>query len=69
MFGNKLMTALVTLKTMADQQSASGSSLKVVLLVVQCMKQYTEQSWLLYPKSTSTMEAGTTQSPKPFLAR
>ena len=43
-FGNKLITALVTLKTMADQQSAWGSSLKVVLVVVQCMRQYTENS-------------------------
>ena len=33
-FGNKLMAALVTLKTMADQQSAWASSLKVVLVVV-----------------------------------
>ena len=40
------MTALVTvtLKTMADQPSASGSSLKVILVVVQSMRQYTESS-------------------------
>ena len=38
------MTALVTLKTMADQQSARGSSLKVVLVVEQCMRQYIENS-------------------------
>ena len=44
MFGNKLVTALATLKTMADQQSARGSSLTVVLVVVQCMRQYTENS-------------------------
>ena len=34
MFGNKLMTALVTLKTMVDQQSAWGSSLKGIFVVV-----------------------------------
>ena len=38
MFGNKLMTALFTLNTMADQQSAWGSSLNVVLVDVQHMK-------------------------------
>ena len=32
------MTALVTLKTMADQQSAWGSLLKVVLVLGQCMR-------------------------------
>ena len=37
-FGNKLMTALITLKTMADQQSAWGSSLKLMVMVVQCMR-------------------------------
>ena len=42
---DKLMTAaLVALKTMADQQRAWGSSLKVVLVVVQCMWQYTNNS-------------------------
>ena len=44
MFGNKLMTALVTLKTMADQLCAWGISLKGVLVAVQCMRQYTENS-------------------------
>ena len=44
MFGNKLMTAQSTLKTLADQQSAWGSSLMGVFVVVQCMKQYTENS-------------------------
>ena len=37
MFSNILMTAQVTLKTMADQQSAWGSSLKGVL-VIRCMR-------------------------------
>ena len=44
MFENTLMTALVTLKIMADQQSTWGTSLKGVLVVVQWMRQYTENS-------------------------
>ena len=44
MFGNNLMTALVTLKTMADQQSVWGSLLKKVFVLVQCMRPYTENS-------------------------
>ena len=39
-----MITVLVTLNTMADQQSARGSSLKGVLVVVQCTRQYTENS-------------------------
>ena len=72
MFGNKLMTALVTLKTLADQQNTRGSSLKVVLVVVQCMRQYIYNS-----PGCSTAEYTnvggrrqyTTQSWKPLLAR
>ena len=44
MFDNTLITALVTLKTMVDRQSAWGSSLKGVFVAVQCMRQYTENS-------------------------
>ena len=40
----KKITALFTLNTMADQQSAPGSSLKGVLVVVQCTRQCTENS-------------------------
>ena len=72
MFGNKLLTALVTLKTMADQQSACGSSLKVVLVAVQCMRQYTENS--LGCSTTKYTNVGgrwqySTQSGKPLPAR
>ena len=72
MFGNKLMTALVTLKTRADQQSAWGISLKVVLVVVQCMRQYTDNSpgcnTAEYTNVGGRRQC-TTQSWKPFLAR
>ena len=44
MFGNNLMTALVTLKTLADQQSDGGSSLKVALVAAQYIRQYTGNS-------------------------
>ena len=72
MFGNKLMITLVTLKTMADQQSAWGISLKGVLVVVQCMRQYTKNS----PGCSTAKYTNiggkrqyTIQSWKPFLAR
>ena len=44
MYGNKLMTAVVTLKIMEDQQSAWGSSPKGIYVITQCMRQYTENS-------------------------
>ena len=71
MFGNKLMTALVTLKTLADQQRVWGSSLKVVLVVAQCMR-YTENSpGCSTAKYTNVggRRQYTTQSWKPFLSR
>ena len=71
-FGNKLMTALVTLKTMADQQSAWGSSLKGIQVVVQCTIQYTENSPGCSTAKYTMLEAGgkyTTQCWKPLLAR
>ena len=71
MFGNKLMTALVVLKTMKDQQSARGSWLEggtSGCTVYEIM--HWEQSWLQYvQRSTPTLEAGgnwyTTQCWKP----
>ena len=71
MFGNKLMTALVTLKRMADQQSAWGSSLKVILAVV-VYETHWEQSWLQctakYTNAGGSRQY-TTQSWRPLLAR
>ena len=59
MFGNKVMTALVTLKTMADQHSARGSLLKGVLVVVQCMRQCIVYSpGCISAKDTKVCEAG-----------
>ena len=66
------MTVLVTLKSMADQQSAWGSSLKVVLVVVECMRQYTENSpGCSTAKNTNVRgrRQYITQSWKPLLAR
>ena len=67
------MTALATLKTMEDQQSACGSSLKVVLVVVQRVRQYTEKQSLGCSTAKYTNVGGwrqyTTQSWKPLSAR
>ena len=49
------MTALVTLKTTVHQQSAPGSSLKVVLVLVQCMRPYTA-TVIVLSRGCSTVE-------------
>ena len=69
---SKVMTALVTLKTVADQQSAWGCSLRVVQVVVQCVRQYTENSPGCSTAEYTNIEGRrqyTTQSWKALLAR